>query len=86
MGKEFALGHHPRDVSAKNLGNDNESTDGQTGRLRLLEVKGRIASARTITVTRNEILAALTTSSLVSRSTPSAAALTRSPRTALMCA
>ncbi|MCE9615082.1 MAG: DUF3883 domain-containing protein [Lentisphaerae bacterium] len=55
---ERGLGNEPRDVSAQNLGWDIESRDGKTGRLRFIEVKGRIAGATTVTVTRNEILAA----------------------------
>lgn len=57
MQVERRQGHEPRDVSDQNLGWDIESKDGQTGRLRFIEVKGRIASATTVTVTRNEILA-----------------------------
>jgi hypothetical protein len=57
MNLERRLGNEPRDVSSENLGWDIESRDGATGRLRFIEVKGRIASATTVTVTRNEILA-----------------------------
>ena len=57
MDVERKLGNTPRDVSAENLGWDIESKDGVTGRLRFIEAKGRIASATTVTVTRNEILA-----------------------------
>jgi hypothetical protein len=56
MEKESRLGHHPRDVSAENLGYDIESFDPRTERLRFLEVKGRRAGADTVTVTKNEIL------------------------------
>ncbi len=41
------------------MGYDIESRDPKTGRLRFIEVKGRVAGADTITVTRNEILTAL---------------------------
>lgn len=61
MQQEIALGHDPKDVSAEKRGYDIESRDGQTGRLRFIEVKGRRAGADTITVTRNEILTALNT-------------------------
>jgi hypothetical protein len=54
---EQGLGNEPSDVSSQNLGWDIESRDPRTGRLRFLEVKGRIAAASTVTVTRNEILA-----------------------------
>ena len=53
------MGHEPRDVSAGNLGYDIESRDPQTGHLRFIEVKGRVWSAETITVTANEIRTAL---------------------------
>lgn len=56
---ELRLGNDPRDVSADNLGYDIESRDGQTGRLRFIEVKGRRADAETVTVSNNEILTAL---------------------------
>jgi superfamily II DNA or RNA helicase len=59
MAHERALGHDPRDVSAGNLGYDIESRDPQTGHLRFIEVKGRVWSAETITVTANEIRTAL---------------------------
>lgn len=59
MDAEVALGNHPRDVSAQNLGYDIESRDGQTGRLRFIEVKGRRAGAETVTLTYNELYRAL---------------------------
>ncbi|HWP62980.1 MAG TPA: helicase-related protein, partial [Candidatus Binatia bacterium] len=59
LAAERAAGFEPRDVSAENLGYDVESRDPATGRLRYIEVKGRVAGATTITVTRNEILCSL---------------------------
>ncbi len=59
MERERSLGREPVDVSAENRGYDVESRDAETGRLRFLEVKGRRADARAITITRNEMLAAL---------------------------
>src|SRR5690625_4279433 len=59
MSAERALGHEPRDVSAAKVGYDIESRDPETERLRFIEVKGRVAGAETVTVTRNEILTAL---------------------------
>jgi hypothetical protein len=59
MEAEIALGNHPRDVSSQNLGYDIESRDGQTGRLRFIEVKGRRAGAETVTLTYNELYRAL---------------------------
>ncbi len=59
MAAEQRAGRLPVDVSAQNLGYDIESRDPETGRLRLIEVKGRRADADTITVTKNELLVAL---------------------------
>ena len=56
---ELHLGNDPRDVSKKNLGYDVESKDRETGRLRMIEVKGRVKGAETVTITRNEIVTAL---------------------------
>jgi hypothetical protein len=56
---ELDLGNDPRDVSRHNLGYDVESKDRDTGRLRMIEVKGRVKGATTVTITRNEILTAL---------------------------
>ena len=62
MDVERALGFEPTDREFERLGYDIESrvvTGPDTGRLRFIEVKGRIAGADTITVTRNEILYSL---------------------------
>ena len=59
MSTEQMLGHTPVDVSEKNYGYDIESWDYKTDRLRMIEVKGRVAGARVVTVTRNEILTSL---------------------------
>jgi len=56
MEAERALGNTPRDVSKENLGYDIESSIPGTGRLRFIEVKGRIRGAATVTITKNEIL------------------------------
>ncbi len=56
---ELHLGNDPRDVSKHNLGYDVESKDRETGRLRMIEVKGRGKGAETVTITRNEIVTAL---------------------------
>jgi hypothetical protein len=58
MAAERRLGFEPADVSAQNVGYDVESRAPGTGRLRFLEVKGRIAGANTVTITKNEILTA----------------------------
>jgi hypothetical protein len=59
MDVETELGNAPRDVSDKKCGYDIESKVQTDGRLRFIEVKGRVAGATTVTVTRNEILTAL---------------------------
>ena len=56
---EIALGNDPRDVSVHDFGYDIESRDGDSGRIRFIEVKGRRTGAETVTITRNEILTAL---------------------------
>jgi hypothetical protein len=58
MRAEQRLGHEPRDISALKCGYDIESRDGQTGRLRFIEVKGRHPDATSVTVSKNEILTA----------------------------
>ena len=59
MEVERGLGFEPTDREFERLGYDIESRDPVTGKLRFLEVKGRISGAETITVTRNEILYSL---------------------------
>jgi hypothetical protein len=56
---ERGLGFAPVDREFAKLGYDIESAIPGTGRLRFLEVKGRIADADTVTVTKNEILYSL---------------------------
>lgn len=56
---ERELGFLPLDVSAENRGYDIESSLPESGKLRFIEVKGRVAGAKTITVTKNEILTGL---------------------------
>jgi hypothetical protein len=59
MAVERRLGFEPADREVEKLGYDIESRDPRSGRLRFLEVKGRVSGADTITVTRNEILYSL---------------------------
>lgn len=59
METERSLGYEPVDRETEKLGYDIESRVPGTGRLRFIEVKGRIAGAQTITVTKNEILYSL---------------------------
>jgi hypothetical protein len=56
---ERSLGFEPVDREFEKLGYDIESKCGKTGKLRFIEVKGRDATAATITVTKNEILYSL---------------------------
>jgi hypothetical protein len=56
---ERALGYRPKDVSQENLGWDIESEIPGSGKLRFIEVKGRMEGARTVTISKNEILAGL---------------------------
>ncbi len=59
MEVERNLGYEPTDREFEKRGYDIESRDPATGRLRFLEVKGRVSGAPAITVTRNEILYSL---------------------------
>jgi len=59
MEVERGLGFVPMDREFEKLGYDIESAVPGTGRLRFIEVKGRVASADTVTVTKNEILYSL---------------------------
>ena len=56
---ERRLGFEPVDREFDKLGYDIESRCPRTGKLRFIEVKGRDATAATITVTKNEILYSL---------------------------
>lgn len=56
---ERRLGYEPRDVGKENRGYDVESRIPGTGKLRFIEVKGRVTGAPTVTITKNEILTAL---------------------------
>ena len=59
MEVERGLGYEPVDRELEKLGYDIESRVPDTGRLRFIEVKGRVSGAATVTVTRNEILYSL---------------------------
>ncbi len=59
MDIERRLGFEPTDREFDKLGYDIESRVPGTGKLRFIEVKGRVAGADTVTVTRNEILYSL---------------------------
>lgn len=59
MEAERALGNEPEDVSSLKVGYDIVSLNPTTKTQRFIEVKGRVDSANTITVTRNEIITSL---------------------------
>jgi SNF2 family DNA or RNA helicase len=59
MEVERGLGYEPVDREAEKLGYDIESRVPGSGRLRFIEVKGRVTGAATVTVTKNEILYSL---------------------------
>ncbi|MBI4801904.1 MAG: DUF3883 domain-containing protein [Elusimicrobia bacterium] len=59
MALERELGFVPIDRETEKLGYDIESRIPGTGKLRFIEVKGRVAGAAVITVTKNEILYSL---------------------------
>ena len=56
---ECQLGYVPRDVSRDKCGYDIKFRIPATGKLRFIEVKGRVKGSRNVMVTRNEILTAL---------------------------
>jgi superfamily II DNA or RNA helicase len=56
---ERRLGFEPHEISGEKRGYDIESRVPGTGRLRFIEVKGRVVGAQTVTITKNEILTAL---------------------------
>jgi superfamily II DNA or RNA helicase len=59
MAVERKLGFEPTDREDEKLGYDVESRVPDKGKLRFIEVKGRVSGASTITVTKNEILYSL---------------------------
>jgi len=59
MEVERRLGFEPTDRELEKLGYDIESRVPGTGKLRFIEVKGRVSGADTVTVTKNEILTSL---------------------------
>lgn len=59
MEVERALGFEPTDRETEKLGYDVESRVPGTGKLRFIEVKGRVTGADVVTVTKNEILYSL---------------------------
>jgi hypothetical protein len=56
---ERSLGFEPVDRKTEKLDYDIESRHPETGRLRFIEVKGRVSGAKSLNVTKNEILTSL---------------------------
>ena len=56
---ERRLGNSPEDVSARKIGYDLASYDPEAGKYRFIEVKGRVAGADTVMITRQEIITSL---------------------------
>ncbi len=59
MSAERALGNRPEDVSAQKIGYDIASYDPKSDHMRFIEVKGRIESADTVMITRQELITSL---------------------------
>ena len=59
MGTERQLGNEPEDVSADKIGYDIRSWNPRDKQLRLIEVKGRVKGADSVTLTRQEIATSL---------------------------
>jgi hypothetical protein len=59
METEYRLGFDPRGVRKENRGYDMEACVPGTGKLRFIEVKMRASGAKSLIVTKNEILPAL---------------------------
>ena len=59
MDVERSLGFEPIDREYEKIGYDIESRVPGTGKLRFIEVKGRVSGADTVTVSTNEILYSL---------------------------
>jgi superfamily II DNA or RNA helicase len=59
LAAEQRLGNVPTDVSAQKVGYDIASYDPKADRMRFIEVKGRIDSADTVMITRQEVITSL---------------------------
>ena len=59
MDAEVALGNSPTDVAAQKLGYDIISYDPDADGFRFIEVKGRVADADTVMITRQELITSL---------------------------
>ncbi|MEQ9246820.1 MAG: DUF3883 domain-containing protein, partial [Nitratireductor sp.] len=59
LAAERALGNAPTDVAAQKLGYDILSLDPRADHLRFIEVKGRVDSADTVMITRQEVITSL---------------------------
>ena len=59
MAVERDLGNEPKSVESLKIGYDIESYDPSSGHMRFIEVKGRVDSADTIMITRQEVITSL---------------------------
>ena len=59
MAVERDLGNEPKSVEALKIGYDIESYDPSSGHMRFIEVKGRVDTADTIMITRQEVITSL---------------------------
>ena len=59
MAVERDLGNEPKSVEALKIGYDIQSYDPNTGHMRFIEVKGRVDTADTIMITRQEVITSL---------------------------
>ena len=59
MDVERKLGNNPRSVEALKIGYDVESYDPKTGHMRFIEVKGRVDTADSVMITRQEIITSM---------------------------
>ena len=59
MAVERKLGYNPRSVEALKIGYDVESYDPKTGHMRFIEVKGRVDTADSVMITRQEIITSM---------------------------
>ena len=59
MAVERDLGNEPKSVEALKIGYDVESYDPSSGHMRFIEVKGRVDTADTIMITRQEVITSL---------------------------
>ena len=59
MAVERELGNEPKSVEALKIGYDVESYDPKTGHMRFIEVKGRVDTADSVMITRQEVITSM---------------------------